>query len=1073
MYNSSKDVIFDCECNCINDSIGSVNVEYRDDRKIFDLGAVNRGNNDEEKSKIEYNKMGGRPSMRMKLNGNWRNCLLDTGARINVIDKENIKDLGNVQIRSMYDGISCANGSALKVLGRTILEVEINQKKAKIEFVIAENVSPKVIAGISLLSVFGIQLRMKETVKHMNETIFKRQELMESMCSLEANFGGKVDDELRFKNTVELLGVTRNSEIYDILAKNKGVFMANKWDIGKTNILKHTILTSEEPILIKPRRQPANLENKISEAIENLEANDIIKKCNSAWNTPLVCIWKKEKKDIRLCLDFRALNKVTQRYAFPMPNIEEMLEVLNGCKYFSTIDLGNAYYQVELDEESKTKTAFSTKSGQYCFNRMPFGIAAAPATFQKLMTIVLGDLNWKEAVVYLDDILIFSKTLQEHKDRLNRVLSRIGDAGLRVNPEKCKFFKSETKFLGHVINQEGIQTDSSKIEAIVKFERPKCIKKLRSFLGVCNYYRKFIKDYAKLARNLESICGSNKDKLVWSEECDNSFQRMKEALSTTPILVYPDFQKEFILDTDASFDTIGAVLSQLDERGNERVIAYGSHAMSKHELGYCITRKELLAIYYFTQHFKHYLYGKRFKLRTDHKAITFMLTTKNPITAQFQNWINFLSSLDMELSFRKGVDHSNADALSRNNCETCVQCRMEHEDAKKGKLKTRALAILTEYDNKEWQETDPEMIRIKEEIVGNKSERFKLIDNMIMTLEGKIWIPETKCKDFINSIHKMLCHAGTKKVLDYIEIAYDMKNMHKLVHEVIGVCENCQKRKSMTSKTKEIIIKSEPGRQFEVIHMDFCGPLRTSFHGKKYIMAIIDQFSRYMSLTAVSNQDEKTTKEILLNKWIFKFGAPKVIHVDCGKTFESKSIRELADKHNIKLKFSSPYHHSSNGLVERQFRTIRDFINTSLKEKKYKDWTELIPEIEFALNATIQKTIGKSPAEVVFGQRIYHRWCDITKPEDDRDGMRKLVLENENKVKYNNVGRVNRKFNINEAVLIKAEGRTKEEDRFIGPFKIIRQIHERSYELQDEKGRRLIRNVEWLKPFKAEVSCDN
>jgi len=188
------------------------------------------------------------------------------------------------------------------------------------------------------------------------------------------------------------------------------------------------------------------------------------------------------------------LNQITERPTFPVPNIEEMLDVLNVARYFRTINLGNAYYQVKLDKESQEKTAFSTKHGQYCFTRMPFGISAAPATFQKMMTSVLGDLNLREAIVYLDDILIFSRDLNEHLLRLEKVLTRIEDAGLRINPQKCHLLNEETKFLGHIINAEGIKTDQSKIEVITTFERLNCLKQLRSFLGLCNYYRKFIRD---------------------------------------------------------------------------------------------------------------------------------------------------------------------------------------------------------------------------------------------------------------------------------------------------------------------------------------------------------------------------------------------------------------------------------------------------------------------------------------------------------------------------------------------------------------------------------------------------
>jgi len=279
------------------------------------------------------------------------------------------------------------------------------------------------------------------------------------------------------QNSIEKLNLKTNTTLYKCVEKYKNIFMAGKWDIGKTKLVKHEIKTIGEPILQKPRRQPAHLENHIDEAIWNLEQHGIIKKCSSPWNTPMVCVWKKEKKEICLCLDFRLLNQITERPAFPMPNIDEMLDSLKGARWFSSVDLGNAYYQVELEENSRLKTAFSTKTGQFCFTRMPFGIAAAPATFQKLMTDVLGEMLWKEALVYLDDILIFSETEAQHLDRLDKLFSKIQAAGLRINPEKCKLFQTELKFLGHIVNRDGIKTDPEKIRAIQDFEKPNCIKK--------------------------------------------------------------------------------------------------------------------------------------------------------------------------------------------------------------------------------------------------------------------------------------------------------------------------------------------------------------------------------------------------------------------------------------------------------------------------------------------------------------------------------------------------------------------------------------------------------------------
>ena len=839
-----------------------------------------------------------------------------------------------------------------------------------------------------------------------------------------------------------------------LLTEYKSIFMADKWDIGRTLLTKHKIETHGEPVLVKPYRQPKHFEEKLDDIIRNYEENDIIEKCSSPWNFPLVCVWKKEKQDIRVCVDFRQLNKITVRPAFPMPNVEEMLNTLNGAKYFSTIDLGSAYHQVELEDESKIKTAFSTKNGQYCFKRMPFGIAAAPATFQKLMVKVLGELNWKEAVVYLDDILIFAKDKKEHLKRIEHVFSKIKESGLRINPEKCHFLVERTKFLGYVISKDGIETDQTKIDAIRKFQNPSCVKHLRSFLGLTNYYRKFLKDYAKYSKVLEGLCGKNKDKkIIWTEECNEAFQKLKEKMIKTPILAYPDFENEFILDTDASFDTIGAVLSQKDIYGRERVIAYGSHKMNKHELGYCITRKELLAIYYFTQHFKHYLYGKNFLLRTDHKAITFMLTTKNPITPQFQTWINFLSGLDMKMEYRKGEKHSNADAMSRNSCEMCVQCQTMHEEAKKGKIKTRILALDDESKEFRWQKDNDEINQIREDLRTGKTKKWVLKDDIVTTMDNKYWIPKIKRTEFVEDIHKMLCHAGSKKVYNYLKDDFDMNNMRETIKEIVQSCVNCQKRKTLTTKTKEKHMKQFADEPFQKLYMDFCGPFKRNINGYQYILAIIDQFSRYISLNAVAHQDEKTVRKVLLDKWIWKFGPPKEIHVDRGKTFESALFKDTMNKFKAEIVYSSPYHHNTNGIVERQFRTIRDAINIRMKDETHKDWTEILPEVEFMLNSTIQATIGVSPAEIIFGRKLRHWWKN-TKEEKTRKEKSKNVVE------------TNRTFQVGDKVLIKRENITKEEDRYMGPATIKNRRHERSYELELD-GRILIRNVEWLKPFKS------
>jgi len=1002
-------------------------------------------------SVIKYDRMHGRPSVTIKIQEEVMECLLDTGARINVMSWKMFQKLTGIELTRTTETLRCANDGPLETKGKAEMKVVLNGIDKIVLFTIVEKVTPDVIGGIEMQKQFGIELQWIDEES--------KTEMHDHICNITAQFGRKISSEERFQKAKEAMKIN-DQTLKDVISRNRDVFMADKWDIGCTTLMKHTIETQGSPINVKPRRQPINLEQKIDEAIDNLWKNNIIRKCNSPWNTPLICVWKKEKQDIRLCLDFRQLNLVTKRQAFPMPNIAEMLDKLGGARYFTSIDLGNAYYQVELEEQSKEKTAFSTKMGQFCFNRMPFGIAAAPGTFQELMLKVLQ--NMEGTAVYLDDILIFTESVEEHYRILEEVLRRIGRAGLRINPDKCQVLRKEVKFLGHIINGKGIQTDPSKTEAIKSFQRPKCVKNLRSFLGICNYYRKFIKGYSDKARALEELCGKNRErKLIWPEKCEKAFEEMKNALVSSPILGFPDFRKEFILDTDASFDTIGAVLSQIDDQGCERVIAYGSHAMNAHEKGYCITRKELLAIYYFCQHFSHYLYGKRFTLRTDHKAVTFMLKTKKPITSQFQTWINLLSSYDINMVYRKGSNHANADMLSRNTCGTCTQCLMEHEDAKEEKMKTRRINMVDNDDESRWQVGSAEIKQITDEINRGDTWEFMLDNNVVKTNEAKIWIPTDKRQEMIKTIHNMLSHAGAEKIMRYIRTNYDMRNMAEIVKEAIRQCEPCQRVKVVTTATKEETIKLTAREPFEKIYIDICGPLQETFRKKKYIMAMIDQFSRYIILTPIARQDEKTITETILNKWILKFGAPKEIHMDCGKSFESKAMSDLAKGMKIKLFFSSPYHHNTNGVIERQFRTIRDYINASLRERKKNDWSEILPDIEFTMNATVQKSIGQSPAEIIFGRKINReQWHTVLEPK---------MNEEEERMKDTTTKRL---FYVGDQVLVKVESRTKDKDRYEGPYRIIQKEHDRRYRLVDESGKTVTRNVEKLKPFFKEGGCE-
>ena len=404
-----------------------------------------------------------------------------------------------------------------------------------------------------------------------------------------------------------------------------------------------------------------------------MEKAGIIERSTSPWASPVVLV-KKKSGDWRFCLDYRLLNNTCYKDAYPLPRIDDCLDAVRGSSWFSTLDLASGYWQVSVHPDDREKTAFVTMQGLYQFKVMPFGLANAPATFERLMERVLAGLQWEICLVYLDDIMVFAQNFEEHMSRLSLVLDRVRQAGLKISPKKCDLFKKEVAFLGHIVGNEGISTDPKKIEAVSEWPRPKNATEVRSFLGLCSYYRKFVKGFADIAKSLHKLTG-NDSEFHWTEDCEKAFTNLKERLTTAPILGFPLDETPFILDTDASGLAIGSVLSQLVE-GQERVVAYYSRTLSDPERNYCVTQRELLAVVMSLKHFHHYLYGRPVVIRTDHGALKWLTNFKRP-EGQLARWLEVVNTYNFTIQHRPGRQHNNADALSRRPCSGCHHCKRQ------------------------------------------------------------------------------------------------------------------------------------------------------------------------------------------------------------------------------------------------------------------------------------------------------------------------------------------------------------------------------------------------------------
>ena len=468
------------------------------------------------------------------------------------------------------------------------------------------------------------------------------------------------------------------------LYKYRDTFSKDENDLGQTHLIEHAIDTGDaRPIKQPPRRVPIALAEDERKAIEQMKQQGVIRESQSPWSSPIVLVRKKNGK-VRPCIDFRRVNEVTKKDAFPLPRIQDCLDAVSGAKLFSTFDLTSGYFQIPVKSEDIPKTAFVTKYGLYEFTSMPFGLCNSAATFQRVMEIALSGLQWLTCLIYIDDIIVFGNDVKQHMQRVDEVLNRIAKAGLKLKPEKCDLLCEEVRFLGHVINENGVMPDPTNISKIMDCPPPKTVSEVRQFLGMGSYYRRFIQNFSEIVKQMVHLTKKNVP-FVWSAECDNAFQKLKEALVSTDIMAYPKDEGQFILDTDASDNAIGAVLSQIQD-GTERVIAYGSRTMNKAEKNYCVTDKELLAIRYFTEYYRQYLLGRTFMVRTDHQALVWLFRLKEP-KGRIARWIEVLSSYDFSISYRQGTKHQNADTMSRIcNPRACV-CEEEAEQLKCGPCK--------------------------------------------------------------------------------------------------------------------------------------------------------------------------------------------------------------------------------------------------------------------------------------------------------------------------------------------------------------------------------------------------
>ena len=785
----------------------------------------------------------------------------------------------------------------------------------------------------------------------------------------------------------------------DLVFSFADVFAISNTDLGRTNKLKHRIDTGvAKPVRQSVRRIPPHQRDHVRRLLDEMLSKGVVEQSTSPWASPIVLVRKKDGS-IRFCVDYRKVNEITRKDAYPLPRIDTTLDTLAGSHWFSTIDLLSGYWQVEMEEEDREKTAFCTTEGLFQFKVMPFGLCNAPATFQRLMDLVLAGLQWSQCLVYIDDVIILGRSFEEHLDNLKQVFQRLREAGLKVKPSKCAFFQHEVTYLGHIISNNGVSADPEKVARVTSWPVPKSKKEVQSFLGFANYYRRFIKNFAEIAKPLHRLTEKNA-KFNWTIDHQVAFEDLRKQLSTTPVLAHPDFRRTFILDTDASDSGLGAVLSQMDENGRERVVAYGSRLLSKSERQYCVTRRELLAVVSFVKHFRPYLVGKKFVLRTDHGALTWLQKFKQP-EGQLARWLEQLQELEFEIVHRKGSRHNNADALSRLPCQQCG--RKNHFDTvstseisvmslkvpkipsvqniREAQLEDSTLGMILRgkesgqkpvADGKCLSRAMCRLIQIWDQIFvydGVLCRRYESPNDNSSVIQ--LLVPRKLREEVLKDLHEgsMAGHLGVHKTLNRVKERFYWPGYHDDVYNWCKSCSVCARVKSPAPRARAPLHSVKVGYPMRLVAVDILGPFPETESGNKYILVVSDYFTKWIEAYPIENQEAITVAKKLVEEFFFRFSPPEQLHSDQGRNFESKLIAEICKLLGISKTRTTPYHPQSDGLVERCNRTMLSMLATATMKRPF-EWDSHLRHLCMAYNSSTHPTTGYTPFYLMFGRQV-------------------------------------------------------------------------------------------------------